>query len=211
MRRRRRRRRRRKSKEKRISYFVYTENLNERWDVQQQCTCESLPVYLNFTSAARAYLSMHEGIVNTRTHVNTHSDRLHIHIYTIPLPIITIIITITTAIITTIIGCLSIRLTPSSGPNYYVTIFIDNKKRNKHWSNNCNKKGKKEGKMTFRRLSRHIGITINLVLLCGSIYVYPGDCNTCPFPLDSRVDINQFQFSLSLFRTKIRKKQRWYF
>lgn len=38
----------------------------------------------------------------------------------------------TTAIITTIIGCLSIRLTPSSGPNYYVTIFIDNKGRNKY-------------------------------------------------------------------------------
>lgn len=62
-----------------------------------------------------------------------------------------------TATIITIIGCLSIRLTPSSGPNYYVTIFIDNKGRNKHWSKIIviKKKTKKNEKKTKWLLYRY--------------------------------------------------------
>lgn len=63
---------------------------------------------------------------------------------------------------------MSIRLVSSSNPNYYVTIFIDNKIRNKHWSNNCNKK------VTPRR---RWNIRIRLMLLAftflfGKGYIY---------------------------------------
>lgn len=73
-----------------------------------------------------------------------------------------------TATIIIITGCLSIRLVSSSNPNYYVTIFIDNKIRNKHWSNNCNKK------VTPRR---RWNIRIRLTLLAfpflfGKGYIY---------------------------------------
>lgn len=85
--------------------------------------------------------------VDIRIHAHLHSTQIHTHTHThiqthkqigtftliheILIPIITTTIITITATTITIIGCLSIRLTPSSGPNYYVTIFIDNKGRNK--------------------------------------------------------------------------------
>lgn len=85
-------------------------------------------------SATRAYLSMHGGKSPTHAHAHAYtlSDRFtYTRTHDTATNYYYSIIT-TTATITTIIGCLSIRLTPSSGPNYYVTIFIDNKRRNKY-------------------------------------------------------------------------------
>lgn len=91
-----------------------------------------IPARVSEISATRAYLSMHGGKSPTHAHAYTLSyrftyTRTHDTATNYYYSIIT-----TTATITTIIGCLSIRLTPSSGPNYYVTIFIDNKRRNKY-------------------------------------------------------------------------------
>lgn len=170
----------------------------------------SCPYIWNFASAPRAYLSTHGGneihahtcthIQNTGyTHTRTHDTATNYYYSTIT----------TTATITTIIGCLSIRLTPSSGPNYYVTIFIDNKRRNKYWNNNCNKKKrKKEGQMTFRRLSRHIGISILLFRdsISDASFVYPEDWQYTRVPFFSvtvpLVDSNWLIYSLFGGETK---------
>lgn len=148
-----------------------------------RCTCEFLLVYIwNFReiSAARARACVF--IDAWRNHKHTHT-RVHTfrtgYTYTRTHDTATnyYYSTITTATITTIIGCLSIRLTPSSGPNYYVTIFIDNKGRNKYWNNNCNKKEKKEKAKWL--LDACPGTSVLVLLFRDSIsiclFVYPGN------------------------------------
>lgn len=100
-----------------------------------------------------------------QTRMYTH---IHIHTHLIHDTAIIYYYCNITATIIIITGCLSIRLVSSSNPNYYVTIFIDNKIRNKHWSNNCNKK------VTPRR---RWNIRIRLMLLAftflfGKGYIY---------------------------------------
>lgn len=115
-------------KKKRISYLLRAE-----------ARMMVVTVYLRIPARvseifASAYLSMHGGKSPTHAHAHAYtlSDRFtYTRTHDTATNYYYSIIT-TTATITTIIGCLSIRLTPSSGPNYYVTIFIDNKRRNKY-------------------------------------------------------------------------------
>lgn len=93
--------------------------------------------------------------VNNLTHIHTHTHSMYTR-YRYQL--LLLLLLYSTATIITIIGCLSIRLTPSSGPNYYVTIFIDNKGRNKHWSKIIvikKKKNEKKTKWLLHRYSYH--------------------------------------------------------
>lgn len=163
-------------------------------------------------SATRAYLSMHGGKTtqHTHTHTRTHFQTGLQHTFTTHdtatnyyYSIIT-----TTATITTIIGCLSIRLTPSSGPNYYVTIFIDNKRRNKYWSNNCNKKEKK--KKAKWLLDACPGTSISISLFRDSTSVLLQGIDIIHMFLSSRRQSRRYRStsidSLSLFRTKAKKR-----
>lgn len=92
--------------------------------MNRRCTREFLPCICK-----RVFIRC---TVNNLTHTHTHTHSMYTR-YRYQL-LLLLLLLYSTATIITIIGCLSIRLTPSSGPNYYVTIFIDNKGRNKHWS-----------------------------------------------------------------------------
>lgn len=122
-----------------FSYPLYIENVNEdeRGDGVPANSCSCLKSKISRVSAPVARVRVCVSIDARRNHEHTHT-RVHTfrtgYTYTRTHDTATnyYYSTITTATITTIIGCLSIRLTPSSGPNYYVTIFIDNKGRNKY-------------------------------------------------------------------------------